>query len=146
MKAKSEKTHGKRKYSFVIVIVIFVSAGFILPGGCETPSGNGTGTSDWNGVFDNDTDRIIAVLAGQDGIFGPRHLHNSLHDEDWMNDRNNVVGLFEEDADWTPLNNATLWIKDKVNNYPNASVIIVGRSNGADGARKVADSLCNDNI
>lgn len=90
--------------------------------------------------------RIIAVLSGQDGIIGPRHLHLSLHDEEWMYDVENIVGLFEEDSDWNPFWNAERWIRDQKKIYPNAPVILVGHSNGADGVRKIADQLKNDNI
>jgi hypothetical protein len=91
--------------------------------------------------------KIIAVFSGQDAIIGTRHLHLSVHDEPWRTDPANIVELFEEDADWwPPYGNARDWIKARKQSWPEAPVIIVGHSNGSDGAIKVADYLQNDGI
>lgn len=98
--------------------------------------------------------RIIAVINGQDGIIGPRTLTWALYDEPWWHGSQgseNIVGEFEEDSDWClePLGFpcvARNWIIAQANTYPSASVIIVAHSNGADGARKLAEQLTDFNI
>jgi hypothetical protein len=98
--------------------------------------------------------RIIAIIKGQEGIIGPRTLNLALWDESWWHGSQgseNIVGEFEENSDWCleppgfPCA-ARNWIIAQVNTYPGAKVIIIGHSNGADGARRVAKQLTDYNI
>jgi hypothetical protein len=127
------------------------------------PIGYGDGTNMYqalgaNPIKHNDPtgkQRIIAILNGQDflglGDNGHRDHYSvgSTFSETLAVDKDNIVKLFEEDGDWVP-QTAQDWISQQENKTPNKdadcsphTIIIIGHSNGADGARKVAAALKN---
>ncbi|MEM8738338.1 MAG: hypothetical protein AAGG38_07665 [Planctomycetota bacterium] len=93
--------------------------------------------------------RIIAVLNGQDGLqnkldpIARGMLVHSIQNEAWATDReNHIVKFFEEDADWSHPR-ASKWIEEQ-NEEGCHTVILIGHSNGGDGALKVAKQLDQD--
>jgi RHS repeat-associated protein len=100
-----------------------------------------------NGRDDWGLKRIIALLNGQDmmGLTGNRTLEDALSGESWNADSDNIVKYFQEDGDWFGF--TANWIKSQVKRTPYPSnrlcdkIILVGHSNGGDGARKVAKQL-----